>query len=67
MFRSIFYPKDVKLYTDNVRATVTNSMSEPKGITVLKKDGGGGGGGTPRYEHDHRFNGFWDPFHYALT
>ena len=28
MFRAIFYPRDVEFYTDNGRASVTNSMSE---------------------------------------
>ena len=27
MFSAAFYPKEVKFYTDNVRASVTNSMS----------------------------------------
>ena len=28
MFRAPSYPKEVKFYTDNVRASVTNSMSD---------------------------------------
>ena len=27
MFKTLFYPRKVKFYTDNVRASVTNSMS----------------------------------------
>ena len=27
MFKALFYPWEVKFYTDNVRASVTNSMS----------------------------------------
>ena len=27
MFKAIFYPREVKFYTDNVRVSVTNSMS----------------------------------------
>ena len=28
MFKALFYPSQVKFYTDNVSASVTNSMSE---------------------------------------
>ena len=28
MFKALFYPRQVKFYTDNVRASVTNSMSD---------------------------------------
>ena len=27
--KSLFYPKDLKLYTENISALVTNSMSDP--------------------------------------
>ena len=29
MFKASFYPRDLKIYTDIVRASVTNSMSAP--------------------------------------
>ena len=39
----------------------TSRKKKPKAITVLKKEGGG----PARYDHDHRFNGFFfDPFPY---
>ena len=28
MFKALFYPMEAKFYTDNVRASVTNSMSD---------------------------------------
>ena len=33
-----------------------NARKKPKAITVLKKEGGGG---PARYDHAHRFNGFF--------
>ena len=30
MFKALFYPREVKSYTDNVRASVTDSMSASK-------------------------------------
>ena len=32
MFKALFYPRHVKFYTDNVRASVTNSMSGAGGL-----------------------------------
>ena len=29
LFKALFYPKEVKFYTDNASASVTNSMSVP--------------------------------------
>ena len=29
MFKALFYPREVKFYTDNFRASVTNPMSGP--------------------------------------
>ena len=34
MFKALFYPRQVKFYTDNVRATVTNSMSVWEGVSL---------------------------------
>ena len=28
MLKALFYPREMKFYTDNVRASVTNSMSD---------------------------------------
>ena len=35
--------------------TSRKKKKKPKAITVLKKEGGG----PARYDHDHRFNGFF--------
>ena len=37
----------------------TVQEKKTKAITVIKKEGGGGG--PARYDHDHRFNGFFTP------
>ena len=42
----------------------TAQKKQPKTITVLKKEGGGG---PVRYDHDHRFNGFFLPLPLAQT
>ena len=54
------YPKYVSTHTRITQLIQKRRKKKySKAITVLQKEGGGG---PARYDHDHRFNGFFFPF-----